>query len=740
MTMTKDFWMALVKRICLAAIHTALFTPVLELFMQLNDLTASRALLLYLPTVQLIFIFLPKWYLWLPTQLIASVYVIYAHFPLQMAFGTGWLQRFWNELQEPLRLLFSDEANVLPNILSLLLFIAIILLASGFLLFSFNPYIAFSSALGYLLILQVFTTVDLFQTTVSTLLFGLLLIGAAKIPVVGSARNALFSLLLLSTAGFLLVRVSIWGVRHLANQQAWAIAQVAGYHEALENNGFFEWIEEHSPGGASVRSGFGENDSNLGGPLTQRFNTVFQAHTSDPQYWFIEAKDIYTGKGWETSEERIVDIDLSIYEAFDAQASGVETVEIPIILSDSFDYVPYTLQTIGFDFHEQTENIHFQLELPTEQYLLAGENDSVQNYTLITVPKEFDPEAAQSSDFTEQPGNEAYSMYTQLPDNLPQRVIDLAHTITEGSTTQYEQVRAIESYLKEEGGFQYSVSQTPFVPADRDYVDHFLFDSQIGYCDNFSSAMVVLCRALGIPTRWAKGFNSGEEMMNGSETYYEVTNANAHSWPVVYFDEAGWIPFEPTPSFNQPITDETASEEEIDDTLTPDEESQEVESSAVESSEEITSADSEPSEPEPTAETENKSWFTRYTGWLISTVLIVGLAILAFWKHWSIFIWLVKLLLRSNKFSLEKQTALINQLFKWKQKPQAKQTIRQYYEQWILVVPEKDTIIQAYIQLLEEMYYAPRSLTDTVRHKETIYNMVAVFEEIQYKPKKSGSH
>lgn len=740
MTVTKVFWVALVKRICLAGIYTALFMPVLELFMQLNDLTASWALLLYLPIAQLIFICLSKWYLWLPVQFMASVYVIYAHFPLQMAFGTSWLQRFGSGLQESLYLLFTDETAVLPNVLSLLLFIAIIQLAGGFLLFSFNPYIAFFSALGYLLILQVFTTVDLFQTTVSTLLFGLLLIGVAKIPVVGSVRNALFSLLLLSTTGVLLARVSIWGVRHLADQQAWTIAQVDGYHEVLENNGFFEWIEEHSPGGASVRSGFGENDSNLGGPLTQRFNTVFQAHTSEPQYWFIEAKEIYTGKGWETTDERTVDIDLSIYEAFDTQASSMEMIEIPITLSDSFDYIPYAYQTIGFDFHEQSDILHFQLELPTEQYLLAGENNSVQNYTLTTAPREFDFETAQLSYSAEQMGSETYNMYTQLPENLPQRVIDLAYSITEGLTTQYEQVRAIESYLKEEGGFQYSVSQTPFVPADRDYVDHFLFDSKIGYCDNFSTAMVILCRALGIPTRWAKGFNSGEEMVNGSETYYEVTNANAHSWPEVYFGEAGWVPFEPTPSFNQPVTDETASEEENDDTLTPDEESQAVEPSAVEFSEEITSAESESSEPESTTQTENESWFARYTGWLIGAVLIVGLAILAFWKRWSILIWIVKHLLHSNQLSLEKQSSFINQLFKWKQKPQAKQTIRQYYEQWILVVPEKKTTIQAYIRLLEEMHYAPRNITDTVRKKEIIYDMVAVFEEIRYKTKKSVGH
>ncbi|WP_316396738.1 transglutaminase-like domain-containing protein, partial [Enterococcus faecium] len=36
-----------------------------------------------------------------------------------------------------------------------------------------------------------------------------------------------------------------------------------------------------------------------------------------------------------------------------------------------------------------------------------------------------------------------------------------------------------------------------------------LFDSKVGYCDNFSTSMVVLLRTLGIPARWTKGFTNG---------------------------------------------------------------------------------------------------------------------------------------------------------------------------------------------------------------------------------------
>ncbi|MBD4895172.1 hypothetical protein GUF81_05585, partial [Xanthomonas citri pv. citri] len=89
---------------------------------------------------------------------------------------------------------------------------------------------------------------------------------------------------------------------------------------------------------------------------------------------------------------------------------------------------------------------------------------------------------------------------------------------------------------------------------DEDYVDQFLFETKMGYCDNFSSAMVVLLRSAGIPARWVKGYTSGEykEAGNKNGSIYEVTNNNAHSWVEVYFPEQGWVTFEPTKGFTNP--------------------------------------------------------------------------------------------------------------------------------------------------------------------------------------------
>jgi hypothetical protein len=90
-----------------------------------------------------------------------------------------------------------------------------------------------------------------------------------------------------------------------------------------------------------------------------------------------------------------------------------------------------------------------------------------------------------------------------------------------------------------------------------DYVDQFLFETKTGYCDNFSSSMAVMLRTLGIPTRWVKGYTSGDFLQYSDEysggQLYEVTNNNAHSWVEVFFPNQGWVPFEPTKGFSNEI-------------------------------------------------------------------------------------------------------------------------------------------------------------------------------------------
>jgi transglutaminase-like putative cysteine protease len=118
------------------------------------------------------------------------------------------------------------------------------------------------------------------------------------------------------------------------------------------------------------------------------------------------------------------------------------------------------------------------------------------------------------------------------------RVYTLAHRLVAGAPTEYAAVKRIEGYLR--ANYSYSES-----PPQRAYpLRAFLFRDRIGYCQQFSGAMALMLRMVGIPTRVASGFSPGTPE---SGTYL-VTDFDAHSWDEVYFNHIGWVSFDPTPA------------------------------------------------------------------------------------------------------------------------------------------------------------------------------------------------
>lgn len=741
MAPTKEDILRILKKWSLVLVNSGLFFPILRFFVQLNDFPAWTPLLVYLVIVQCVWILLPKWYLWIPVQAAALSYLMYVYFPLEESFGLEWLAVFLRQNRIFLDQLLSGDITLLPNTLSLFAICAVLFISSYALIKRFNPFLSFITALGYLLILQIFTATELMDLILSTLFFGLLLIGLTKIPSDSSWRNVLVTLLLFTTMSFLFVTMSSWATKAFTVQQEWIISKTDSFHTELEEQGLFEWIDKYSPGGVSSRSGYSENDSNLGGPLTQRQNTVFIAHTDQPHYWLIESKEIYTGKGWETSVEEQVKVDLSLFQLLDREKTTVELTDIPIELNDSFEQIPYSYQTIGFDFHDKTESIDLLMEIPTGQYILEDKENQVDSYTLTLASSDLDltDQDSYSDSDGEAVSPSFHDRHTQLPVDLPERVVALAQDITKNAKTTYEKVRAIEHYLKEDGGFEYSLSETAYVPEGRDYVDHFLFDTKVGYCDNYSTAMVVLCRALDIPARWAKGFNSGERISEDGKIQYEVTNANAHSWPEIYFEEMGWIPFEPTPPFTQPVTDEAPSAEVVDDTITADEsrtpESSESidESTEEEASVTTDSMEEEASSPVIPAE---KSWIEKNISF-ISIVAILLLLISCFIKRWTLTSYLISGMLHSSFLSLQQKTALVYRLFQLKKKPLPHQTFRQYFKEWSMLMPERESTIESFVQMMEEIAYSPEEDRASASPKQQILllKMVELFKLYQAKPK-----
>ena len=137
----------------------------------------------------------------------------------------------------------------------------------------------------------------------------------------------------------------------------------------------------------------------------------------------------------------------------------------------------------------------------------------------------------------------------QLPPYLPDRIRELTVSLTQDKDNRYDKVKAVENYF-DRPEFEYDRIDIPYPEDGQDFVDQFLFETKRGYCDHFSTSMVIMLRTIGIPARWAKGYTEGEYASSEkSRKVYKVTNNNAHSWVEVFFEGVGWVPFEPTKGF-----------------------------------------------------------------------------------------------------------------------------------------------------------------------------------------------
>jgi len=120
-----------------------------------------------------------------------------------------------------------------------------------------------------------------------------------------------------------------------------------------------------------------------------------------------------------------------------------------------------------------------------------------------------------------------------------------------GATNPYDQAKAIESWFLAKGNFTYTLKPPP-APQGVRPLDYFLFQSHRGYCQDFATAMAVMLRQLGIPSRLESGFGLGG--YDDRTHRYLVSTTDAHTWVEAYFPGYGWIPFEPTPdNLNFPV-------------------------------------------------------------------------------------------------------------------------------------------------------------------------------------------
>ncbi|QNE44879.1 hypothetical protein F1C15_14605 [Frigoribacterium sp. NBH87] len=138
-------------------------------------------------------------------------------------------------------------------------------------------------------------------------------------------------------------------------------------------------------------------------------------------------------------------------------------------------------------------------------------------------------------------------------DGVPATVSEQAAAVTADAANPFDAAVALQDWFRD-GDFTYS-EETPvdqgYDGSGLDAVETFL-RVRSGYCVHFASAMAVMARTLGIPSRVAVGFLPGESTGFADDQERTVSSDDLHTWPELYFQGLGWVPFEPTVGLGRP--------------------------------------------------------------------------------------------------------------------------------------------------------------------------------------------
>lgn len=491
---------------------------------------------------------------WAPTLLLMAIVQLLTTWwllPYDQSLSWAWMKTYFGRLKTAITTSLTSGSAELTATLSVTL--ALLALALIFMLSCYwsSPELSVLIVFSYLLAVHIFNGNELTSATLQLALIFCISRAWRQWWAPNQGRRSLAPLLPI------VLVLAVWGATiQLPAINTQLAAWSADLRSQLNQVGFYESIERYARGAS--RTGFSEDDNQLGGPLYDDPTAVVKVRATQPHYLRIQVKTDYTGQGWRspTNSRWVSEDTRAIQRYLDAPrviSDGAATVDyantseaVRLTALNNQDYIGLPYGQIEIEAIEPG-SLDSTFYDNSSQRLYGNANDVKQLQLGVHAKKIVPAELAAMA----APTTTNYTEELALPSSLPVRVRRLAVKLTEKIPTYYGKVMAIEDYLADSADLVYSKIDTPALPQGRDYVDYFLFDSQVGYCDNFSTAMVVLLRSIGIPARWAKGFAPGTvtKTLSGDQREYTVTNSDAHAWPEVYFGEYGWLPFEPTPGF-----------------------------------------------------------------------------------------------------------------------------------------------------------------------------------------------
>lgn len=268
---------------------------------------------------------------------------------------------------------------------------------------------------------------------------------------------------------------------------------------------------------------------------------VFKVRSPERSYWRLTSLERFDGRIWSSSGS-YGKADGELPKAVDADVA-TETFEQSFSISSlAAIWLPTAYEPRAI----AVEGLHIRYD--EDSATLIVDNDVPNSDGLVYKMTSASPRIAAEdlSGLTGEAPEEIRDRFLALPADFSPRVRGLAEELTAGATSPAEQARALQDHLRT---FEYSLNVQP--GHSENAIEDFLFETRIGYCEQFAGSFAAMARSIGLPARVAVGFTPGDEDP-ADPGLYSVRGEYAHAWPEVFIAGAGWVAYEPTPGRGMP--------------------------------------------------------------------------------------------------------------------------------------------------------------------------------------------
>ncbi len=271
---------------------------------------------------------------------------------------------------------------------------------------------------------------------------------------------------------------------------------------------------------------------------------TYTTDMADPQPLRMVVEDEFTGDAWQSTVSSVPQDQQPANGVGDPEGLTAKDVQRPEhtttikvgSLAESYLPLPYPWTSAnppGNWYYDDSTRTVVGVGSSTK-----GITYTVDHFTVDATPQELRDAPAAPPDIVDR--------YTKLPPGTNPEIATIAAQQA-GPGTKFDQAVSLRDWLRK---FEYSFK----APGDgtndssSDVILQFLKEKK-GYCVHFAAAMAVMARTLGIPARVVVGFLPGTKDAQGTWT---IRVKDAHAWPELYFQDYGWVRFEPTPSAGFP--------------------------------------------------------------------------------------------------------------------------------------------------------------------------------------------